>query len=130
MRAALLGLVGIMGWAAATQAADAPPVPLSEGFRVTHTDGATLYRAICQGCHMADAQGASGAGRYPALAGNARLGSAPYVILTVLNGRKGMPGFGGALNDDQVAEVVRHVRTQFGNSFTEPVSAADVKALR
>ena len=32
--------------------------------------GEAIYKGICQGCHMADARGASGAGAYPALAGN------------------------------------------------------------
>ena len=32
------------------------------------TDGKQVYEAICQGCHMSTAQGADGAGHYPALA--------------------------------------------------------------
>src|SRR6187399_2263518 len=42
--------------------------------------GEAVYRGVCQGCHMADAKGASGAGSYPALAGNSRLASAGYVL--------------------------------------------------
>src|ERR1041385_2974000 len=42
--------------------------------------GEAVYRGICQGCHMADAQGATGAGSYPALANNAKLASAGYVL--------------------------------------------------
>ena len=30
-------------------------------------DGEVIYRTVCQGCHMAAAQGAVGAGVYPAL---------------------------------------------------------------
>ena len=40
------------------------------------TDGAALYRDICQGCHMARGQGAKGAGAYPALAKDANLAAA------------------------------------------------------
>jgi mono/diheme cytochrome c family protein len=34
-------------------------------------DGEVIYRTVCQGCHMPNAQGAVGAGAYPALAGDA-----------------------------------------------------------
>lgn len=30
-------------------------------------EGEHLFKAICQGCHMAQGQGAHGAGAYPAL---------------------------------------------------------------
>ena len=133
MRSVAMGLWLVLaaatGAVAPASAADAP-VALTDGFTITHADGATLYRALCQSCHMADGQGARGAAAYPALAGNPRLASAPYVAITVLHGRKAMPSFGAALSDAQVAEVVRYVRTQFGNRFTAPVDAADVKALR
>ena len=111
------------------QPADAP-LQLSEGRGFVQQDGASLYRAICQGCHMADGQGATGAGAYPALASNPRLASAPYVMITVLRGRKGMPGFGDLLSDEQVAELTRYVRRNLGNQFPGDVSAADAKALR
>ena len=35
--------------------------------------GKAIYSHVCQGCHMVDAKGAVGAGRYPALARNAKL---------------------------------------------------------
>ena len=40
--------------------------------------GEAVYGGVCQGCHMADAKGATGAGMYPALASNAKLASAGY----------------------------------------------------
>lgn len=93
-------------------------------------DGAALYHAICQGCHMPDARGAQGAGHYPALASNPRLASAPYPAITVLQGRRGMPGFGDSLSDEQVAQVVNYVRSHFGNAYDDSVTAADVAGLR
>lgn len=93
-------------------------------------DGKTLYATICQGCHMPDAKGAIGAGAYPALANNKNLESAGYPIYLVLNGQKAMPGFGGFLDDDQVAAVVNYVRSNFGNSYTDKVSSDDVKSNR
>ena len=92
--------------------------------------GEALYRGICQGCHMADAKGASGAGTYPALAGNPKLAAASYVVHIVLKGQKGMPALGDNLSDGQVADVVNYVRTHFGNRFQGEVKPADVQALR
>ncbi|WP_342725147.1 cytochrome c [Bradyrhizobium sp. B097] len=93
-------------------------------------DGKTLYATICQGCHMPDGKGAVGAGAYPALAGNKNLESAGYPIYLVLYGQKAMPGFGGFLDDDQVAAVVNYVRSNFGNSYTDKASSDDVKSSR
>jgi mono/diheme cytochrome c family protein len=93
-------------------------------------DGEALFRSICQGCHMPDAKGAKGAGMYPALAGNANLEAAAYPVTVVVHGRKGMPPFGDYLNDAQVAAVVNYVRSHFGNSYQDGVSADDVKAVR
>ncbi|MGB0135560.1 c-type cytochrome [Dokdonella sp.] len=102
--------------------------------------GEQIYRQICQGCHMPGGRGATGAGSYPAFAGNPALASANYVVVTVLNGRGNMPAFKPienfefffgptSLDDRQVAEVVNYIRTHFGNDYAEPVSAADVAAL-
>lgn len=124
-------LVVCLLWAhAAPQAADNAPVTISEGARFVEKDGESLYRAVCQSCHMPDGQGAKGAGMYPALAGNPTLAAASYPVYNVLHGRKGMPAFGKVLSDEQVAEVTNYVRTQMGNRYTDAVTAADVKALR
>ena len=37
-----------------------------------HGGGQDIYTQICQGCHMPQGQGASGAGHYPKLAGDYR----------------------------------------------------------
>lgn len=92
--------------------------------------GEGVYTSLCQGCHMADAKGAAGAGAYPALAGNVRLASGAYPAMLVLQGHKAMPPFGGNLTDDQIAAVVNYVRTHFGNAYKDPVTPAAVKALR
>lgn len=93
-------------------------------------DGEVLYRSSCQACHMAAAEGAAGAGAYPALARNTKLRTARYVTSVVVKGQKAMPGFGGQMDDEQVAAVVNYVRSHFGNSYADAVSAADVKTLR
>jgi mono/diheme cytochrome c family protein len=104
------------------------------------TDGRQVYEHICRGCHMANAGGAVGAGRYPALAKDPALGSRQYMALTILMGRRNMPafgakyavGFGGppvTLNDAQIAAVINYVRTNFGNHYTDPITAAEVGTL-
>jgi mono/diheme cytochrome c family protein len=92
--------------------------------------GEAIYKGVCQGCHMADARGASGAGAYPALAGNPKLATANYVVTIVIRGRKGMPALGDNLSDSQVADVVNYVRSHFGNRCKGEVKPADVHALR
>jgi mono/diheme cytochrome c family protein len=103
--------------------------------------GEEIFRHICQGCHMPDAKGAIGAGKYPALAGDGSLASADFMALTLLNGRRNMPAFGGTgdigmffsvptLTDEQIAAVVNYVRSHFGNHFKGEITPAQVKALR
>ncbi|CAM4152024.1 Cytochrome c domain-containing protein [Novosphingobium lubricantis] len=99
-------------------------------FRFSEPDGAKLYKRVCAGCHMGDAKGAKGAGFYPALAGNPNLESAAYPAYVVLHGMHGMPGFAGMMSDEQIAGVVNYVRTNFGNSYSDPITAEEVKAAR
>ena len=107
-----------------------PPQPMTRNGRFVMQDGAAIYRNVCTTCHMADAKGATGAGTYPALAGDKRLADPAYPIYVVLKGQKGMPDFGPLFDDAQVAAVVGYVRTNFGNSYKGPVTAEAVKALR
>jgi mono/diheme cytochrome c family protein len=93
-------------------------------------EGAALYQAICQGCHMDDARGGSGAGSYPALAADPKVGAAEFVIYRVLYGRGGMPAFDTSLDDQQVAALATYVRTNFGNHYPQKVRPDQVKALR
>ena len=103
-------------------------------------DGRQIYEHICQGCHMADGTGAVGAGHYPVLAKDPALVSRQYMALTILAGRRNMPafgakhaiGFGGPpvmLSEAQIAAVINYVRTNFGNHYTDSITAAEVVAL-
>jgi mono/diheme cytochrome c family protein len=103
-------------------------------------DGREVYEHICRGCHMANAGGAAGAGRFPALTKNPALGSKQYMALTILMGKRNMPafgaryavGFGGppvTLSEAQIAAVINYIRTNFGNHYTDPITAAQVGAL-
>ena len=107
-----------------------PPGSFTDFGQFVHREGATLYRAVCQGCHMPDAKGAVGAGNFPALAANPKLATAVYPASVVLHGRHGMPAFAGYLSDDQVAEVVNYVRNHFDNHYSDALTADAVKKLR
>jgi mono/diheme cytochrome c family protein len=93
-------------------------------------DGEAVFLHVCAGCHMPDAKGAEGAARYPALAANPKLAAGTYAVSMVVNGRGAMPSFAQYLDDVQVAGVVNYVRTHFGNSYTDPVSPAEVRSTR
>jgi mono/diheme cytochrome c family protein len=104
-------------------------------------DGGQIYAQICQGCHMSEGRGAVGAGRYPAFAGNPAIASAPYMVVTILNGRRNMPSFNKPkgngnffppvfLTDVQVAAVVNYVRGNFGNAYADKITADDVAKLK
>lgn len=91
--------------------------------------GEQTYKEICQACHMANAEGGTGAGNIPALAANAHLADADFAIGRVLRGQGGMPAFAEMLSPEQVAGVVSYVRTHFGNHYAEPVTVEHVKKL-
>jgi len=101
-----------------------------ELFKFSEPTGEKLYKRVCAGCHMPDAKGAKGAGFYPALAANKNLASSGYPLYIVLHGRHGMPAVGRLMSDQQVADVVNYVRSNFGNKYKDKVSAADAKAAR
>ncbi len=98
--------------------------------KFSEKDGATLFKRVCAACHMPDAKGAKGAGFYPALASNPNLAANGYPVLVVLKGMNGMPPIGDMMTDQQVADVVNYVRTNFGNKYKDAVTAADAKAMR
>jgi len=108
-------------------AEDTPGASMASGF--DYSSGSELYENICAGCHMQDGQGAITAGAYPSLEENSRLAAADYAIYVVGNGQGGMPSFKGYLSDSQIASVVQFVRTNFGNSYEEPVSSEKVSKI-
>ncbi|HTV86737.1 MAG TPA: cytochrome c [Dyella sp.] len=104
-------------------------------------NGEAIFHAICQGCHMPDAKGAVGAGRYPPLTGNPHLASAQYMAATILFGRHDMPSFKTSaephhgffgnteLSDAQIAQVIHYIRTHFGNHYLDSITADEVTAM-
>lgn len=102
--------------------------------------GALLYANLCAGCHMAD--GAGMPGLFPPLAGDpvVTAASPDDHVRVVLNGAQGstidgvtysaaMPGFAGQLSDEEVALVVNHERSSWGNN-APTVTAEEVARLR
>jgi mono/diheme cytochrome c family protein len=127
--APLSGLAGVLVLAGVASA-DPPAPPMSPGWRFSAKTGEALFASACQACHMSNAEGAVGAGRYPALAKNANLATAGYVVYVVVHGNKAMPALGELMTDEQVAAVVNYVRSHFGNTYADQVAPSDVKDVR
>ena len=137
--AKLLALTALVLTATAAVYADDPRSTSSS--KLTAAKGAEVYSHVCQGCHMPSGQGAIGAGAYPKLANNPALASWQYIAVIVLNGRNAMPPFGipaghsvsgfraAVLSDAQIAGVVNHVRSHFGNHYKDKVTAEQVAEL-
>jgi mono/diheme cytochrome c family protein len=102
--------------------------------------GAALYSVNCAACHQATGRGLAGV--FPPLANDPIVQTPDPTdhIRTVLNGRRGsviggvtyaspMPAFKDLLNDVDLAAIINHERTSWGNA-APPVSASDVAKLR
>ena len=103
-------------------------------------DGRQLFVAKCQACHQAAGQGLPGV--FPPLAGAAWVTGAPEAPLQILlHGMNGaievagttysgaMPAFGEQMNDAEIAALLTHIRSQWGNA-SAAVDAAAVQAAR
>lgn len=108
-----------------TQAGLEKPVPVAAPEAVLK-QGARLYERYCAECHKGDGKGNAPA--YPPLAGNPSLSAETGVnaIRIVLNGGfppstagnprpYGMPPFAPSMSDQEIASVVTHIRTSWGN---------------
>jgi mono/diheme cytochrome c family protein len=116
--------------AASSALADSAGATFSQGDTFTEQTGEALYANVCQACHMEQGQGAVGAGRYPPLAKDANLEAGVFPVTIVLHGQNAMPPVGQMMSDEQVAAVVNYVRTNFGNNYTDAVTAQDVAEQR
>lgn len=91
--------------------------------KVAPHPGAEVYQNVCQACHMSNAMGGVGAGRITALAKDPNLEYPEYPISVVTGGKGAMPWFRGQLTDQQIADVIGYVRTNFGNRYKSKVTA-------
>jgi mono/diheme cytochrome c family protein len=119
---------------------DLAPKPKSAGSAAATADGAAIFAARCAACHQATGTGLPGA--FPPLAGSNWVnGRDTTVIQILLHGIQGtltvngtsyngnMPTFGTQLSDAEIAAVLTHVRSQWGNK-AGPISAAQVATQR
>jgi mono/diheme cytochrome c family protein len=96
--------------------------------------------ATCNKCHLATGEGVNGA--IPPLAGSEWVVGRPEVpIAIVLHGVQAhitvkgkafdsvMPPWGTTMSDQEIANVITYVRTQWGNRASA-VTASDVNAVR
>ncbi len=98
--------------------------------------GAHLYLDYCARCHQDHGSGI--AGTVPNLAGNAAVVALRPndVVIAILNGLSptggpiAMPGFAGALDDQQVADISNYIRTSWGNTGVPDTAAKLVTSLR
>jgi mono/diheme cytochrome c family protein len=109
--------------------------------RLLAQDGGQLYTLYCSACHGADGKGATG-GQFPPLANSAwPVGNAERSIKIVLLGLNGpvevngktynleMPPQGAAITDENIAAILTHVRSSWGNKASA-VSVDQVKKVR
>jgi mono/diheme cytochrome c family protein len=129
-KVAFMKIAVVMSLALSTAASAQDNRTFSSGYRFVEITGEELFANVCQGCHMPDAAGAIGAGSYPSLVGNRNLEASGYPVSLVVNGRRGMPGFGDMMTDGQIAAVVNYLRTHFGNNYQDVVTARDVRDAR
>jgi len=106
---------------------------------IIETDPERIYASTCAACHQAEAQGM--AGQFPPLAGSSWLAGDPEtpirIVLAGLSGPIDVEGqtYNGImpaqshLNDEQIANVLTYVRSNFGNDAS-PIEPSLVATLR
>jgi len=112
------------------------PAQVADATKADLRRGANLYLENCAQCHQDKGQGISGA--VPNLANNAvveefRPHDMVTVVLQGLTGTGGygrMPGFAGALSNQNVADIANYVRVGFGNHGVPDVTPTLVGDLR
>lgn len=103
--------------------------------------GATVFRNFCAACHGDDGRGVPGT--YPPLEGSPFLKADPALATRiVLHGLEGpvtvggqtfnavMPAHGETLSDEEIADVLNHVRRSWGDGNTEEITSAKVGEIR
>lgn len=81
--------------------------------------GGAVYASSCAGCHGAEGMGVAGLGR--PLTGIAAQGDRDQHIMSITDGRGGMPAFGPNLSEEEISQATSFVRL----TFVEDAAAAD-----
>lgn len=99
-----------------------------EAFDALYREGIRTYRTVCAACH-----GNGGdevlSSHVVKIHDNDNLADASHVIRQVIHGNGYMPGFGGTLDDREVAAVVTYVRTSWNNEYG-PVGEEEIAQYR
>lgn len=92
-------------------------------------EGEALYEQNCMACHGPEGEGA-GDGAVLPLADNPFVAAddPEALLITLVEGRSGMPSFGG-LDDDELAAIATYIR-QIGANDADPVDADEVSEVR
>jgi mono/diheme cytochrome c family protein len=114
--------------------------PKPAGGGASAADGATIFAARCAACHQATGAGLPGV--FPPLAGSNWVNGRDTTVIQILlhgiqgsltvNGAKyngSMPNFGAQLSDAEIAAVLTHVRSDWGNK-AGAIGAQQVTAQR
>lgn len=111
-------------------------IPTSNSEQLLKVDGARLYAANCQACHQANGEGLPGA--FPPLkASPIVVNDNPEILIEILmkgyNGRDEygeMPAVGtnNSLTAEEVAAIINHERTSWGNN-ARVISLEEVKKI-
>ncbi len=107
----------------------------SQASATSNLDGEKLFMNTCAACHQSTGKGVAGA--FPPLAGSPTVNNTnPNKMITIiLQGYNGlpnygpMPAFGDQLTDAEIAAIMTHERSSWGNS-APAVKAEDVKKVR
>ncbi len=109
--------------------------------------GARVYRGICAACHQPNGKGSDNAG-YPPLAGSEWvLNQSPDRVIAIINngiqgpvevagqtyGKVAMPAQGGALSDEDIANVLSYIRrnSDWGDEHNlSVITAEEVNQVR
>ena len=99
-------------------------------------DGKALYTANCQSCHQASGEGLAGA--FPPLKGSAVVTGENLELYVdiIMNGYDARPEYGAMpavgtnmnFDENQVAAIINHERTSWGNAGKQ-VTAAEIKKI-
>lgn len=98
-------------------------------------DGAALYANTCAACHQANGRGIAGA--FPPLANSKVVNNEDpeLMIRIILQGYDAypewgqMPGFGDLLTDEEIAAIINHEKSSWGND-APGLTAEQVKDIR
>ncbi|HEU4720595.1 MAG TPA: PVC-type heme-binding CxxCH protein [Gemmatimonadaceae bacterium] len=110
----------------------APPArALTPAEQARYAAGERQYAGSCAACHQARGTGLPGVAK-PLVASPWVVGPSARLIRIVLHGKEGemlMPPLGGALTNEQIAEVLTYVRRSWGNAAA-PIAPVEVAEIR